>query len=361
MLQITIRYGNAVTTLPAISPEVLDRATATDLRLLLRLCSTGASRSAADMDALCTELTTAGGSAVETAASLAFWRGAGVLELSETGVAPAEKPAPTVACTTAPAVPDPSASKSNVTIRTAADQLPRYTSDELSALLEARTETRQSIDECHRLWGRMLNIQEINTLLGLSDYLGLDWDYILSLLARCVSDMDRRGAKHSMRYVEKQALHFYDEEIRTLDALQEKFRALDLLHSTEHRLRTLFGMGDRALSPSEKKYFSAWLYDFGYDFEIIEMAFNITVDKKGKPDKPYMNSILFNWNRDGLRTPEAIEAADAAFRAARELDRAAKGNPPQKNAPTSSSFETDDFFSAAVRRSLGDDFIPDGK
>ena len=123
----------------------------------------------------------------------------------------------------------------------------------------------------------------------------------------------------------------------------------------EGQLRTLFGMGARALTPKEKKCFSTWLYEYRYGMEIIRLAYDVTVDAKGSPNMSYMNSVLANWNRDGLRTPEAVQSAQAAFHAEQEKTRT--GGKGKTTAPTG-SFDTDDFFSAAVRRSFGEDFDP---
>ncbi len=348
MTHIKINYGKDAVSIPAVDPTVLSRATAEDLRVLLCLCMTEGAVSGENMDELYAAVgDVVGCGAIAAAASIAFWRGIGVLELS--GMASERR----VARRKAPeSSPETEKIAENVTIRRAADQVPHYTSAEVAALLEKHPETRENLDECSRIWGNLLNSQEINLILILSDYLGLDWDYILSLLARCAEDMDRMGVRHSMRSVEKSAFDYYDEGIRTLDALQDKFRALDKFRSTEGRLRTLFGMGARALTPTEKKYFSTWLHDFGYDYEIIEMAYNVAVDAKGQPKMSYINSVLANWNKDGLRTPDAIEEAQFLFRADKERKKivSSKTSVPEQTG----SFDTENFFDAAVRRSLGE-------
>jgi DnaD/phage-associated family protein len=114
-------------------------------------------------------------------------------------------------------------------------------------------------------------------------------------------------------------------------------------------------MGDRTLTPQEKKYFSTWIYEFGYDMDIIRKAYEITVDTKGSPKMSYMNSVLANWNRDGLRTLEQIEEAQTAFNESKKKER---GEKVQGTSAPQGTFDTEDFFEAAVRRSLGDDFDP---
>jgi DNA replication protein DnaD len=69
-----------------------------------------------------------------------------------------------------------------------------------------------------------------------------------------------------------------------------------------------------------------------------------------------MDAVLANWNRDGLRTLADIENSEASFQA-RKAEKAGKKPAPDGQG----SFNTDDFFAAAVRRSFGDDFDPDKK
>jgi DnaD/phage-associated family protein len=237
-----------------------------------------------------------------------------------------------------------------------AGELPRYTSAELADLLEARKDVNDFLRECQNVWGEMFNTHQTNTILGFVDYLGLEWDYILALLAFGVREQDKRGVKRSLRYVEKMAFDFYDEGITDLPALQEKICSLEKTAEVEGSLRRMFGMGERALTPTEKKKFSTWLYEYQYDLDIITRAFEVTVDAKGSPNLKYMDAVLANWNRDGLRTLADIENSEASFQA-RKAEKAGKKPAPDGQG----SFNTDDFFAAAVRRSFGDDFDPDKK
>jgi hypothetical protein len=79
-------------------------------------------------------------------------------------------------------------------------------------------------------------------------------------------------------------------------------------------------------------------------------AYEITVDAIGKSSIPYTNSILERWAAANLHTLAEIDAAEQA-RAAAGHTQAAPGN----------SFDTDDFFDAALKRSFGDDYDPGKK
>ena len=379
-MNIKIQYRTDAVVIPGQVSKVVQRATKNDLRVLLAVCADRNLCAAAEGKDYRTAIAAAAGcTEAQVEASIAFWRGAGILDLEEDEATESDTEDETsvvsekMARTRSPKSnisPEPETTKTEKaqeTPKTKAataksdktaprGELPRYTTEQLADLLEQRHEAAAFIDEAQRIWGKIFNTHEVNVLLGLVDYLGLDWEYVLTLLAYSAAAQEKRGIHKSLRYLESTAFGFYDEGIRTLAELQEKIKQMEAMAEVEGQLRTLFGMGARALTPKEKKCFSTWLYEYRYGMEIIQLAYDVTVDAKGSPNLNYMNSVLANWNRDDLRTPEAVKAAQEAFRAEQEKTRTGgKGKPP---APTG-SFDTDDFFSAAVRRSFGEDFDPD--
>ena len=176
-------------------------------------------------------------------------------------------------------------------------------------------------------------IGKVNILVGLSDYLGLDNEYILMLLKHCVEI-----GKKTLHYVEKTAISLYDMGIMSAAALAEELAKREAVLSMESNIRKIFGIGTRALTTKEKKEISSWVYDMKCPVEVIEKAYEVTCDATGKPSLHYANSVIERWHSEGLLTIEQIEASY------KNKDAAESG----------SSFETDEFFEAAVRRSLGE-------
>lgn len=358
-MKIQLQYGTAVATVPASALEVMDRATKNDLTVLLTLASDPALLWGGSFGECVGRISSRlGCTPAQIEASLSFWRGAGVLNvLEDDSTQPVISTIIQTEPIPAPIAEDPKPAeegKQEAAVRKTRgeDRLPHYTSAELADLLESRREVSDYLNECQNIWGKIFNVHESNIMLGFVDYLGLEWDYILTLLAFCVREQDKRGIKRSLRYVENLAFSFYDEGVTDLPSLQEKIRRLEQTAEVEGSLRRMFGMGERSLTPTEKKKFSTWVYDYRYGVDIIARAYEVTVDAKGSPNLKYMDAVLSNWNRDGLRTLEDIEASEARFQAQKKGKTAAD---------EPGSFDTDDFFAAAVRRSLGDDFDPDKK
>ena len=365
-MNIQIQYGTAVAAIPTAALGVMERATKNDFKVLLILCAESDLLSGDSLGECARQIASRlGCTPAQVEASLSFWRGTGILNVVDQEI----KPATVAEDATAPSASTVEASRRSRSeagkretetppahAPRAASGLPHYTSAELADLLEARKEASSYLDECQNVWGRMFNVHEHNIILGLTDYLGLEWEYVLTLLAFCGAEQDKRGIKRSLRYVENSAFHFYDEGVTDLPSLQEKIRRIEQMEEVEAQLRRMFGMGERALTPTEKKKFSTWLYEYRYGMDIITRAFEVTVDTKGSPNLKYMDAVLANWNRDGLRTIADVEACEARFQAEKAAKAAGKKIPENKG-----SFNTDDFFAAAVRRSLGEDFDPDSR
>jgi DnaD/phage-associated family protein len=101
----------------------------------------------------------------------------------------------------------------------------------------------------------------------------------------------------------------------------------------------MFGIKDRALSKKEKDCFVKWCGEWLYSLDVIERAYEATVNAIGKASIPYTDAIIAKWNAAGCKTLEDIEKYDKGESKDRQTDG------------VQSSFDTDDFFQAALKRS----------
>lgn len=318
-MKLTINYGQDVVVLP-LRPltERAKKATKNDLCLLFVLASDGRLRAdyAAEADRAAAE---AGVSRADLDRALSFWQGAGVIDVEEAdGEVQAAQPA-------APAA------EKKLERETA---LPHYTTEQLTTLLESRAEAKSLVDAAQQTFGKMFTTMEVNIVLGMLDYLSLEEEYILILLAWCAAK-----DKRSMRYAEKMAIGLWDEGIRDAATLNGYLLHRDETEALRGQLRKLFGADGRTLTAKEKAAFTRWVDEFGYGIEIVTRAYEMTVDAIGKASVPYADSILTRWHSEGIDTLDKIDADSAA----RAKSRAESGG--------ASSFDTDEFFEDALRRS----------
>ena len=324
-MNIMINYGTGVATLPTAALGSIDRSTKADIKLLFLLCAEPLLLSGENREACINRICERTGySTAQVEASLAFWRGAGVLDMDEEDIAnatastaeplpAAENPSvhsqPTHSQSTetvAPVPPTVTVTRSGTRML---DEIPNYTTEELEQFLTEHKEASGNLDECQAIWGDIFNSREVNVIVSLVHSWGLSWDYVFSLLAYAKKQLAERGNQgKSLNYVHRMAMNYYKEGIMTEEALQQKFVEQERMNDFEHRIRSIFGLGQRNLTPKEKKFFSTWLYEYKYNIEIVELAYNITVDTKGSPNINYTGGILKNWYENGLKTLDEIIA-----------------------------------------------------
>ncbi len=333
-MKYRINYGTSVGVFPKAALDVIKRAGEGELRVLLCLCAHEGNIDERKLSRL------SGGSAETVREALSFWRGAGVIENEDDDAeadktAEAEKPDPADHAQDAVRSETDGEQKDKRSDKKLqrSDELPNYTSDQLADILEKRTDTATLINECQNIMGKVFSVHEINILIGLVDYLTLDYEYIMILLTYCISI-----GKKTLHFAEKLAFSLYDAGICTPSELSEELRKRELTASNEGKIRSLFGIGSRAFTTNEKKYMQSWIANMGFDTDIIAKAYEITVDTTAKPSMKYTNAILERWYAEGLNTLEKIEESYK------------KDAKPGAQSSANSTFETDSFFDAAVRR-----------
>ena len=341
-MSMNLQYGNEVVVLPAAALDVMARATVVDLRVLLTLCANRDVRADLSRLSAC-----AGCTVAQVEASVAFWRGAGVITVDDKETDASVVPCAEVKPAESETVAESATERVQVVGRS--DSLPRYTTEELSSLLESRKETAALIDECQRILGKIFNVREIGILVAMLDYLSLDAEYLILLCAHCA-----KLGKTSLHYVEKVALDMVDGGANTVEALQETLRREDAARESEGQIRALFGARDRKLTAAERKYIHRWLEEWRFDMPMIELAYEATVDSIGEASMRYTDGVLKRWYAEGLNDPAAVAVSDDKWRRAKENGTGKTKAAKEGKEQPSGSFDTDDFFEAALRRSFED-------
>ena len=209
------------------------------------------------------------------------------------------------------------------------------------------------LEHCQQLMGRVFNAAEAERIVAVRSYLGVSTDFI----ARLSKNLKDEG-KLTVRNLENLAIKLHDEGITDTNALVDYFDRREKAKAFESKVRSLYGLGSRELSTAEKKIVDKWA-SLGIGEDMIKFAYELTVDATGGASLKYSNAIVEKWAADGVKTLAEAKKREEEFRSRTESKgtktaRAAKAKKPENE--TISSFETDDFFERALRRSYGDDF-----
>ena len=331
----TVNFGSAVVVFPkkAAKKIISGEATAIDTRVLCALLSLGDSKITEAK--LCT-LT--GFDEGEVTSSLSYWRGAGVISCSDEVATVSEEPKKELDVPVVTEQPKEKSvdedSKRKILHSTA---MPKYSGLEISEMLDKDGgRLREMIDECQQIIGHIFRPNEVNTVLGLCDWLGLEPDYVITIFAYFVEK--KPGC--NVRYIEKAAIDLVNNDIITLDDLDNYIKERELYEGIAGNLRTLLGIGGRAYTKKENDMINRWASTYGYSFEIIQLAYEICCDANGKFTFAYAGKILETWYNTGVRTLEDAQKEHNAFREQKE-----------KGSDLAKSFDTSEFFSSALSRS----------
>lgn len=157
----------------------------------------------------------------------------------------------------------------------------------------------QTADE---IFGRITSNNDKAILLLIHDHDGLPVEVIIMLLQYAFSI-----GKCNMRYIEKMAISWAEEEILTLEAAEQKIRKLTGGRNAAKLVQRIIGAEEHSPTESESVVADRWINQWKFSPEMIRAAYEICVDAKGKYIKNYTNSVLERWHKAGITTPEQVQ------------------------------------------------------
>ncbi len=161
------------------------------------------------------------------------------------------------------------------------------------------------IDNMENLLCRGLTSTDIKTITYIYEYYRMPVDVILMAIQYSVSK-----GKKDIRYIEKVCVNWVDNDINTHTKAEQHLNMLKRQKDNENKIIKLFGIKDRNLIPSEKKFIDEWFNTLNYDVDIIKIAFERTVEHTGKVAFAYINKILVSWHSNGYKTVADIDKYD---------------------------------------------------
>ncbi len=188
---------------------------------------------------------------------------------------------------------------------------PSYSERDVMEAMDTDTSFRALYGEVQRLLGRSLNTEELKILLGFIRYLGLPGEVVSILVSYCRDRARQMGhlRNPSLRAIEKEAYHWAEQGIDTLEEAVGYIHTQNLRHSRLSNLMRLLQIRGRALTPAEDRYAQSWL-EMNLSDEVISLAYERTCINTGGLNWPYMNKILTSWHQAGLTTADQIRSGD---------------------------------------------------
>lgn len=309
-MKIEIKYASGIINLPSCVADIANTASESQLRIILSLFAY--THHFNDFDRFLPEIAEKAELSInEVKEGIAFWAEKGALTVEGLDVA---------------------ISTAVEAENTVQNKSPAYTGRQILDFVEKNKDFRALCNECQNVMGKSFTAHDYNNVMNLKSYYKFSDEYILLLLEHCVE-----SDKANWAYIRKTASNLYDEGISSYSKLENHFSARHNKRSLEYKVRKLLGIGEREFTKTEKNVIEKWI-ELKLSFDLINKAYEITITNcQGKLSYAYMAKVLDNWHNAGLKTVEDVET---------NLE-----NYKSKKQSSMSTFDTDDFFEAALKRS----------
>jgi len=220
---------------------------------------------------------------------------------------------------------------------------PNYSTKMIQGFKEDYPEFDELLDYIEKVMGKTLTQRDLQTPSFIFEGLGFPADLICFLYDYCIE-----RNKRSNSYIEKVAREWHMKGINTVkDAMIE----IAEFNNRYSAVKTAFGI-NRNFGEAELVYIKRWYHEYRFSDEMIKLACDKTLINTSKPRFDYADSILSDWYRNGLMTPEDVAAASADYKTANRNTSQRRGT---RNSALQYSQRTysDAEISAIEKRKLG--------
>ena len=184
-----------------------------------------------------------------------------------------------------------------------AELIQTYDSETLSTAMESEPDFSSIKGHIEDLLGKVLNRNDVSLLYNMYHFAGMNADYICTVAAYAAAH-----GMHSILGITRTAFEFYDNGADTYEKLEIMLSERQVRDTERSRFISLCGMGSRQLSQKENNFITKWFSEFEIPFEVVRVAYDRMVDSIGEVSLPYLDTILTDWHKNGVKDAESAKA-----------------------------------------------------
>lgn len=229
--------------------------------------------------------------------ALIFWENMEIISSIDGEIMPAEGTPEPVAVPVSAEEPVTSAPKKDAVIRAKLTSDTQFPPKEIAAAVNADESFRYLCQFFEKLSGRPTKHSERNLLMVITEEIGLKTEVAIMLIEYCFS-VD----KATPAYMKSVAMDWHECGIDSVIKADERIQQLKTRNTLENKLRVKFRM-QSAFSAKQKEYINGWA-ELEIPDELIDEAYDKTLNQTGKLSFGYMDKILRSWLEKGYLTVE---------------------------------------------------------
>lgn len=215
---------------------------------------------------------------------------------------------------------------------------------DIAMRLNESEEIRSMFSEAQEVFGRTLGYDVQSSLLILHDHYSLPAEVIV-MICNYSKTVGKQG---SLAYIMRVGAEWADLGIDSFDKAAEKIARLENANTLWNDFKRATGVENPKPTSKQLKFLEIWVNDYRFDSEMISLAYEKAVEKKGSIHFGYMNGILKSWHESGYKTTEDVFAAEVRFVGEQEKKTSEKAKGRQNENKSAPSYDIE----LAVKRSL---------
>lgn len=196
----------------------------------------------------------------------------------------------------------PAAQKAQSVIKI--EQSPNFLPKDIAQVVNENENVKYLFSRVEQLYGRALKHIEQNTVMSIIEYNGLAVEVALILIEYCCS-----VGKNTPAYMKTVASDWMERGINSIELAEEQVVLLNEINDAEKRFRKKFDINS-TLSKQQRELIQKWIINYSFNDEMIEEAYELTLNGTGKLSFKYMDKILTDWYSKGVKSKQALESVE---------------------------------------------------
>ncbi len=188
----------------------------------------------------------------------------------------------------------------------------------------------QLLTEAQNVLGNTLRTSEQELIVNMVNFYGLKPAVVMVILQYYKNEKDS-GRAIGTSTIQNIAESWAAEGIETLNEAEEKCKEMEQSDSFWREIATKSGIKFRTPSESQRKTVLLWRENFS--MEMVERAIDIMKDHCASPSFKYLNGILSNWLKKGIKTPQDVQRE--------EEEHSKRGKPSKDGIKGSATYDID--------------------
>lgn len=181
--------------------------------------------------------------------------------------------------------------------------IPVLSPKDIVAACRESKELTELMRNAQEVLGKTLSHAEQELIINMVTYYGLPYEIVLTIL-HYYKTQKERGKAVGTGYIGAMAKNWSEDGITTLDAADERLQSLEKSDKLWTDIVALAGIRHKSPTMKQREMINRWAEEFS--LEMIEIACNVMRENAEKPTLKYVDGVLKNWHKKGIKTPDDV-------------------------------------------------------